>query len=143
MRRIVLAVSSLALMGTFAIADPREDREALMKSFGKALSVIAPMAQEQQPFDAAQVQAALAELNTQAQKLDVAALFPEGSDSARTSPAIWENMPDFQARVDKFKADVAAAAGAPAADLATLKTQLGAVGSNCGTCHEAYRLNTN
>ena len=142
MNKLVIALSSLVLVGSVAFADPHEDREAVMKSMGKALGQIVPMAQGKQPFDAAAVQAALADLNTQAEKFDVAVLFPEGSASPATSPKIWEDMDDFKARVAKLQADTAAAAAAPAADVAALQAQLGTIGGNCGGCHEAYRLKT-
>jgi cytochrome c556 len=135
------AVLSIVAVGTgVALADPHEDREALMKSFGRSLGPVFPMMKDEKPFDAAAVQAALAAFNEQAQKFDVAALFPEGSASKRTSPKIWENMADFQARVEKFKTDAAAAAAAPATELAAFKTQMGGVLDNCNACHETYRL---
>jgi cytochrome c556 len=140
MKRLTLMISSFALLATAALADPHEDREALMKSFGKSLGPVFPMMKDEKPFDASAVQAALVAFNEQAQKFDVAAFFPEGSASKRTSPKIWENMADFQARADKFKADAAAAAVAPATELAAFKTQMNGVLDNCNSCHEAYRL---
>lgn len=142
MKKLIIAFSSLVLVGTVAFADPHEDREALMKSFGKALGGVVPMAQGKEAFDAEKVKASLADLNTQVQKFDVAVLFPEGSATAGTSPKIWENMDDFKARVAKLQADVGAAAAAPAADLDALKNQVGVIGGNCGGCHEVYRLKT-
>lgn len=140
MKKLAVLLSLVVLGSGAAYADPHEDREALMKSFGRSLGPVFPIAKEEKPFDAATVQAALAAFNDQAQKLDVATLFPEGSASKRTSPKIWENMADFQARADKLKADAAAAAAAPAADLAAFKTQFGGLMDNCNACHEAYRL---
>ena len=95
----------------------------------------------EKPFDAAVVLEALQTLNDDAQKLDVA-LFPAGTDQGDTeaSPKIWEDMAGFQAKVDKFKADAAAAAAAPPQDVEALKATLGAVGSNCGGCHETFRI---
>lgn len=140
MKRLVIALSSIAFLGTVAFADPHEDREALMKSFGKALGGVVPMMQGKEDFNAEKVKASLAELNTQAQKFDVAVLFPEGSASKATSPKIWEDMDDFKARVAKFQADVGTAAASPAADLDALKAQVGMIGGSCNGCHEVYRL---
>ena len=49
-------------------------------------------------------------------------------------------MAGFQAKVDKFKADAAAAAAAPPQDAAALGATVGAIGSNCGGCHETFRI---
>lgn len=117
MVRLLLAAAAFSLVGTTAFADPADDREALMKSFGAALGQLAPIAKGEKPFDAAAVMTALETLNTQAQKLDVAALFPAGSDAgSRASPKIWEDPAGFQAAADKFKADVASVVAAPPAD---------------------------
>ncbi|MBD0415939.1 c-type cytochrome [Oryzicola mucosus] len=142
MKKIVLAASLLVAAATAAYADPIADRQALMKSFGPIMGSLAPVAKGEKPFDAAEVLAALTKLNEQAQKFDVPTLFPEGSNTGDTkaSPKIWEDLADFQAKDDKFKADVAAAVSAPPADLATFQTQFAAIGGNCGACHQAYRL---
>ena len=143
MRKLIFAISAFALAGTAALADPIADRQALMKANGKAAGMIAPIVKGEKPFDAEVVLAALTTLNENAQKIDVAALFPAGSDKGgetTASPKIWEDMADFQARMDKFKADAAAAAAAPAKDLDALKAQFEALGKNCGGCHETYRI---
>jgi cytochrome c556 len=141
MKRLLLAFSFAAFAGMAANADPIQDREALMKSFGQALGQLAPVAKGEKPFDAAQVQAALATLNERVQTLDVAVLFPPGSTSDKSAalPKIWEDWAGFEAKANQFKSDVAAAAGAPPADLAALQAQMGAIGKNCGGCHENFR----
>ena len=142
MKKLLLAVSLLAFSGAVATADPHEDREALMKSFGKALGQVVPVAKGEKPFDAAKVQDALATLNERVQKLDVAVLFPKGSTSKKSaaSPKIWEDWAGFTASADKLKTDVAAAAANPPADVAALQQQLGTIGEECGTCHKTFRL---
>ena len=101
-----------------------------------------PITKGEQPFDAAVVLAALQTLADDAQKMDVAVLFPAGSDVGETtaSPKIWEDMAGFQAKVDKFKADTAAAVAAPPQDAAALGATVGAIGQNCASCHEAFRI---
>ena len=143
MRKLIFAISALALAGTAALADPIADRQAIMKSNGKAAGMIAPIVKGEKPFDAEVVLAALTTLNENAQKIDVTVLFPAGSDKGgetTASPKIWEDMADFKARMEKFKADAAAAVAAPAKDLDTLKVQLETLGKNCGGCHETYRI---
>ncbi len=142
MRKLILAISALALAGTAALADPIADRKALMKANGKAAGALSAIVKGEQPFDAAAVMAALTTINENAQKIDTATLFPAGSDKGDTtaSPKIWEDMAGFQAKMDKFKADAAAAAAAPPQDVEALKATLGAVGGNCGGCHETFRI---
>ncbi|MBS3648177.1 cytochrome c [Pseudaminobacter sp. 19-2017] len=141
MKKLLLAVSLLTFSSAVACADPIKEREALMKSFGQALGQVVPVAKGEKPFDAAQMQEALATLNERVQKLDVAALFPEGSTSEKSAalPKIWEDWDGFVASADKLKTDVAAAAANPPADVAALQQQLGIIGPECGNCHEKFR----
>lgn len=142
MKLPALAAAVLSLTVTAALADAIEDRQALMKERGPLMKVLAPIAQGQQPFDAAAVQDALQKLHENAQKVDVAALWPAGSETGDTksAPKIWEDMAGFTAANDKFKADVQAAVDANPQDLAAFQSVFGPVASNCGSCHETYRL---
>lgn len=142
MRKIFLAAPLLAMAATVAMADPIEDREAIMKGFGKAMQSLAPIAKGEAPFDAAVVAAGLAAINEGAQKIDVVALFPPGSNTGESTaaPAIWENFDDFTARAEKLKSDAAAAAAANPADLDAFRAIFGGVAGNCGGCHEKYRI---
>lgn len=142
MKRFAVIASVAALFATSLNAGPIEDREALMKALGKAVGSVAPIAKGEKEFDAGAVLAALQEIDAQAQKLDVAALFPEGStnDQSEAAPKIWEDPASFQAAVDKFKADAAAAVAAAPADLDAFRAQFGAVTQNCGGCHQDFRL---
>ncbi len=142
MKKLILAFALAALSATASLADPIADRQAIMKAVGKAVGSVVPIAKGEAPFDAAAVAAAFATINENVQKMDVAALFPAGSETGDTtaSPKIWEDMAGFQAAVDKYKADVAAAVAANSADLPTFQAQFGAVTKNCGACHEVYRI---
>jgi cytochrome c556 len=138
----MFAFALVALSSSAASADAIADRQAIMKATGKAVGSLVPMVKGEAPFDAAAVAAAFAAINENVQKIDVATLFPEGSTQGDTtaSPKIWEDMAGFQAAVDKYKADAAAAVAANSADLATFQAQFGAVTKNCGSCHEVYRI---
>ena len=142
MKKLVLAISALALATTAVFADVIADRKAVMKENAKHVGVLVKMVNGEAPFDAAAVLAALTALNDNVQKIDVAVSFPAGSDKGDTtaSPKIWEDMAGFQAQVDKFKAVTAAAVAAPAQDLEALKPQLGTIGQTCAGCHETYRI---
>jgi cytochrome c556 len=142
MIRIVFVLGALALGIGFALAqeDPIVARKVLMKANGEAAKTGADMLKGQVPFDldkARKVFATFEEAGTKAP-----ALFPESSRAGDTAadPKIWENFPDFKARLEKLGAD-AKAAGAQVTDLATFKAAFGAIGKNdCGGCHEAYRV---
>ncbi|MFN3765627.1 MAG: c-type cytochrome [Aliihoeflea sp.] len=142
MRLPILAIAVGTLFATTALADPIEDRQAIMKERGQIMRTLGPIAQGQQPFDAATVLDALERMNANAQKTDIAALFPEGSDSGDTkaAPAIWEDMAGFTEISDKFKADAAAALEAAPQDLEAFRAVFAPMASNCGSCHERFRL---
>jgi cytochrome c556 len=140
MKKLFLTACFLAAAG-LAHAGPVEDREAMMKSFGRSMGELGPIAKGEKAFDAASVQTALATLAENAQKFDPVALFPESAGTGESgSPNIWTNWADFEARAAKFKADAATAAGAPPADLAALQATMGMIGGNCGGCHENFRV---
>ena len=63
--------AAVSLLATSAIADPIEDRKALMKERGGVMQVLVPIAQGKQPFDAAVVMEQLEKLNANAQSVDV------------------------------------------------------------------------
>ena len=142
MRKLIFAISALALVTTAAFADVIADRKAVMKDNAKQVGVLVKMVKGEADFDAEAVKAALTALNDNVQKIDVAVSFPPGSDTGDTtaSPKIWEDMAGFKAAEDKYLADVKAAHAAAPADVDALKTQLGMLGGACGTCHKAYRV---
>jgi cytochrome c556 len=142
MRKLVIAISMLALAVSAAFADPILDRQALMKERGKIAGGISKVVKGEEPFDAAAVLTQLQALQANAEKIDIDALFPAGSDTGDTtaSPKIWEDMAGFKAANDKYIADIKAATAAAPADVDTLKTQFGTIASNCGACHQTYRV---
>lgn len=142
MRKLVIAISMLAFAGSAAFADPILDRQALMKERGKIVGGLAKVAKGEEPFDAAAVLTQLQALQANAEKFDADALFPKGSDTGDTTaaPKIWEDMAGFKATEDKYLADVKATVAAAPANVDALKAQVGAIGSDCGTCHQTYRV---
>ncbi|RWN30760.1 MAG: cytochrome C556 [Mesorhizobium sp.] len=142
MRKLVIAISMLALAASAAFADPVLDRQALMKERGKIVGGLSKVVKGEEPFDAAAVLTQLQALQANAEKFDADALFPAGSDTGDTtaSPKIWQDMAGFNAAEDKYLADVKAAVAAAPADADALKAQVGGIGSDCGTCHQGYRI---
>ncbi|WP_322418500.1 c-type cytochrome [Mesorhizobium huakuii] len=142
MRKLVIAISMLAFAGSAAFADPIIDRQALMKERGKIVGGLAKVAKGEDSFDAAAVLAQLQALQANAEKFDVDALFPKGSDAGDTTagPKIWEDTAGFKAAEDKYLANVKAATAAAPADVDALKGQINTLGGDCGTCHQTYRV---
>ncbi len=143
MKFVTFLAASFALSMGAAAADPISDRKENMKERGGLMRVLAPVAQGQQPFDAATVLDALEKLSANAQAAtDIDALWPAGTESGDTkaAPAIWEDRAGYQAATDKYAADAAAAAEAAPQDLDAFRAAFGPVAANCGACHEAYRL---
>lgn len=142
MKKLLLALPVLAVTSTAVVADPYADRTAIMKSFGEAMKVLVPTVKGEAAYDAAAVAAALGKIGEGAAKIDVAALFPAGSNTgdSTAAPAIWENLADFTARMDKLKADATAAAAANPADIDAFKAVFGPLAGNCAECHEKYRI---
>ena len=142
MRKLVIAISMLSLAASAAFADPILDRQGLMKERGKLVGGLAKIAKGEADFDAAAVLTALQALQVNAEKVDVDALFPAGSDSGDTtaSPKIWQDMAGFKTTNEKYVADVKAAVAAAPADVYALKAQVNTIGGDCGTCHQTYRV---
>lgn len=142
MRKLVIAISMLALAGSAAFADPILDRQALMKERGKIVGGLSKVVKGEEPFDAAAVLTTLQALQANAEKFDADALFPAGSDTGDTTaaPKIWQDMAGFKAAEDKYLADVKAAVAAAPADIDALKSQINTIGGDCGTCHQSYRV---
>ena len=141
MKSFILTASILALSIASAHADPIADRKAQMKERGRLVGQLAPIAKGEQPYDAAKVLALLQEMSANA-TTDIAALWPQDSqDGDHTSaPKVWEDPDGFRAAVDKYQADVDAAVAAEPKDLDAFRTQFGAITSNCGACHQDYRV---
>jgi cytochrome c556 len=143
MKKLVIAISTLAFASVAAYADPISDRQALMKERGKLVGALSKVVKGEQEFDGASVLSALQELQANAEKFDVDALFPAGTEQGgdtTAAPAVWEDMAGFKAAEDKYLADVKAAVSAPPADAGALRAQFGTIAGNCSSCHQIYRV---
>ncbi|ODT32089.1 MAG: cytochrome C556, partial [Kaistia sp. SCN 65-12] len=111
MRKLLVAISLLAFAASAASADPISDRQAAMKERGKIVGTLSKMVKGEQDFDAALVLSSLQTLQENAEKFDVDALFPAGTETGgdtTVSPKVWEDMAGFKAAEDKYLADVKA-----------------------------------
>jgi cytochrome c556 len=145
MKRMIVVVGAL-LLGVGAVAaqqDLVKEAQTVMKSNGRNTGALAAMAKGDKPYDQATVDAALAQLDDTAKKLPT--LFPESTKGLKpegdysASPKIWEDKAGFDAHIASF-AKVVTEAKAKIKDLDTLKANVGAIGKECGGCHETFRL---
>jgi cytochrome c556 len=139
---LMVAATTVSLATTAVIAqqNPIEARQALMKDNGKHAKMGAAMVKGEAPFNLATAKQIFATFETAGEKLP--GLFPPDSktgDDTRAAPAIWEHMDDFKAMAAKLAKD-AKVAKESVTDLASFKAKFGAIGKDCGGCHETYRL---
>jgi cytochrome c556 len=145
--KYALLVAGALVLGVGAVSaqqDIVKDRQAQMKANGRALGgTLSAMAKGDKPYDQAAIDAAFATLEDCVKKMPTAfadstkGLKGEGDYSA--SPKVWDDKAGFAAKVDSFGKTVADAK-AKVKDLDSLKANVGAIGKECGGCHETYRL---
>ena len=75
--------------------------------------------------------------------LDVLRGFPDGSDkgTTRAKPELWENQPDFEAKMNDLKEAVSALqeVASQGTDRKAITAQVGATGKACKACHDEYK----
>jgi cytochrome c556 len=111
-----------------------------MKENSAAMKAAGAMAKGETPYNEAEAAGAMAIIKDNMEEFPK--FFPEDSmegGKTRALAAIWENKADFDAHAAKLAADAAAAEEAAAQGQEAFAAALGAVGGNCGSCHETYR----
>jgi cytochrome c556 len=144
--RLKLAVVIAAALSVSAIGlaqgqdDPITARQEIMKMNGRAAKTAFDMASGKTPFDQAAAVDAMKTLQDDMAKF--VTLFPEGSDQGDTeaSPEIWKNFDDFKAHAEKLAADAKTAEAAAANGAEAFGASLQAIGGDCQSCHEKYRI---
>lgn len=139
---IVSFVAAAAVSGGAAMivvaSDAFHDRHMAMESIGDAMKPLAAIAKGEAPFDAAVVKSNATTIADNLKKAH--GLFPAGSGGgeSRAKPEIWTDAAGF----DKSMKDAheAAVALQSVTDEAAFKPALGALGGNCKSCHDKYRL---
>jgi cytochrome c556 len=141
-RTAVCAAVAVALSASAVIAQSKAiaERKEIMKGVGAAAKEGAAMARGSAPYDNAKaVQVFVVYANAAAK---MPGLFPEDSKTGgetTAAPKIWEDMAGFKAAFAKMEAD-SKAAQSSVKDLDSFKTAFGAMGKQCGACHEVYRI---
>lgn len=145
-RTITLAAVAAAVAGTaaFAATDPIETRKATMKAIGGAFGgVLVKMLKGEIAYDPAAAKAAIATMTEKAASIDVATLFPKGSETGgdtSASPKIWSDTAGFKADLDKLRATLAAEGPKVEKGPDDLKAAVAAIGRVCKSCHDDYRI---
>lgn len=142
----ILAGAALALAGAAVpaqqaptVGDAQALRTQAMKNVGASVALGAAILKGEAPFEPRVAQALLATINSSA--LGFGLMFPEGSigPDSKAKDNVLTDRAGFEAAVNKFIADSAAAVAAKPADMAAFQAQFGAVTANCRACHEVFR----
>lgn len=141
----ILLVVSLASLGAIAQVDPAAERSRLMSTMWReGLSPINRMVRGQEPYDKGAVERSFARLTEIAAQLQP--LWPPGSMVANpttrytSSPKVWENKADFDARLARLQTVVADNRARAATDLDGAKAAFDNVNNYCNGCHEVYQV---
>lgn len=140
--RIIVSAAALCL-GWAAVSvaqdNPIARREQMMKEIGGSMASLAGIAKGDKPFDADVVRTALTTIHTNIKAFPDQ--FPDGSElNSAASPAIWDNNADFRARAAKLEGEAGTILASMPADQAGVQKAVQTLGSNCGACHQTYRL---
>ncbi|MBT9368669.1 cytochrome c [Rhizobium sp. CSW-27] len=125
----------------FAAGEPQVVRQDLMKKIGGSMGALGAIAKGQKPYDAATVKTALSTIAESAK--DFPNHFPAGSETGfetEAAPAIWQNPADFKAKAEKLSSDAQTVLASMPADQAGVGQAMQTLGSECGACHQTYRL---
>jgi cytochrome c556 len=141
----LLVVFAVLLFGVTAAAaqscqDIINKRQTLMKRSADMAKIGSSMIKGETPFDLAKTKEIFAAFADDAGQMPT--LFPDCSktgDHTTAAPTIWDKSDDFKAAMVKFQADVKAAQD-NTKDLDSLKTNFQAIGKDCSSCHQTFRV---
>lgn len=139
MKRIATILIAGLTLATTASADPVAHRVAAMDQIRAGVATLVPVIKGKADFDAKTAELALRMTYAGAIAFK-GNVFPEGSTSKGASPAIWENMADFDAKREEFVANAAAAVANFPTDVESLTAVYQPLLANCAACHKAYRV---
>jgi cytochrome c556 len=148
MIRTVLATTAIVI-GITAVAaqsDPIKQRNALMSSMWKdGFAPAYRMTKGREPFNEGKVEDGLAKMAEIVARLPP--LWPANSKAVpplpkySSSAKIWENKPDFEAKLAALAKSIADNRGKPK-DVESLKGVVGDINQKCDNCHERYQVVT-
>jgi cytochrome c556 len=138
---VALAAGSVAFAGLAIAQDTAiPARQELMKENGAAMKAASALAKGEVEWREGEAAGAMKIIADNMEEFP--GLFPPGSESGgdtKASAKIWEDMAGFEAASQKTVADARAAEAAASQGVEAFQAALGAVGADCGACHETYR----
>jgi cytochrome c556 len=148
MKRLLLGSLLVGAAAAVAVAqtNPLKERNAFMYEMGEeGYGPLTKMVRGEEPYDQAKVAASFDKLAQIAPKLPP--LWPAGSQGKaegsdfHSSPKIWENKADFDARLAKLIRDIPQARTQAVSGPDGLRAAYDLiVRQDCNGCHQQYRL---
>ena len=142
MIRRVIAAGTIALLPALATAEENPAiayRESLMTLYGMNFGPMASMVKGDIPWDAARMAGWGKDLKA-VSGLNAMRGFPAGSEGGESKPEIWQNLEDFQKKMEAMQLETAKLGDlAVAGDRAAIAEQVGAAGKTCKSCHDDYK----
>ncbi|MBA4783550.1 MAG: cytochrome c [Rhizobiales bacterium] len=151
-KSFIIATTAFAIVAssvaTPVFADATENaikaRQSYYTLVGFNFGQLVAMAKGEAPYDAEAAKKAATNLQSLS-TLDLLPLFPAGSDNVaqkgktRATPKIWEDFAGVGKIVGDWQGAVSTLVSVAGDGQAALAPAVGAVGKQCGTCHETYR----
>lgn len=140
----ILGTATLLASGAaLAQANPEtlvKQRQAAMILQGKYFGPMAGMAQGKVPYNADIVKRNAVLLEALSKMAWDGFAPATQAVKSRALPEIYSNAAKFKEAQDRFQADATKlVATVNSGDEAAIKAQIGAIGKNCGSCHETFR----
>jgi cytochrome c556 len=137
-----LALSPLAISHFDDKQIPQSYRQSWFAMMGANFGPMIGMVKGELPWEE-NMMAAYADQLAALATLDVMRGFADGADkgTTRAKPEIWENKPDFQAKMDDMRkaADALQAVASQGTDRKAISEAVAAVGQSCKACHDEYK----
>ena len=135
---LVVALSVGGAAVAVIAADAFQDRHMAMEAVGDAMKSLGAMAKKAAPFDAAVVKASATTIADNLKKAQGLFSAGSGGGESRAKPEIWSDAAGFEKGMKDAQA--AAVALQSVSDEAAYGPALGALGGNCKSCHDKYRI---
>lgn len=141
-----LAAAFFSLMIAVPVAWAHEDvknpvvkeRMKLMSGMGMNMKVMGDILKGKRAFDAAEVEAAIADLKARAAMVPAKFEANEDDPKSEAKAAIWSNMDDFLAKAQNLE-NAAAGLSGKVASKGDIPMAMQALGGTCKACHQAYK----
>ena len=138
------AIIALSPLAALAQSDPAKERNVLMRGIqDNGYNPLRAMAQGKQPYDKAAVEQSYAVIQGGLEK--AAGLWPANTPSHpdsrfASSPKVWENKADFDAKFAEAKKVAASSKTLAVSGQDGVAAAVKQLDVACGSCHETYRV---